>query len=186
MDSLPPRTLAKSFRKFFFVCYPESCDIDSSIISSGADRYAWILHDADLDDDGNLKKPHYHVYVEYKNARQPSTISKKFNIAENNIEYCKSTRGCIRYLVHMNHKDKHQYNKELIESNGLDIEKLLDPVGTEGDRAQEILDLIETIVASDPKATLPTLVREVCAAGLYPEFRRGQTLFLTVWKYSIT
>lgn len=185
MDSLPLRTLAKPYRKFFFVCYPESCDIDSSIISSGADKYAYILHDADVDDNGTPKKLHYHVYIEYKNARQPSTISKNFNIAENNIEYCKSTRGCIRYLVHMNHKEKHQYNKELIESNGLDIDKFLDAT-TEGDRVEEILDLIEKLVATDPKATLPTLIREVCSAGLYSEFRRGQTLFLTVWKYSIT
>ena len=56
----------KQDRKWELVLYPDSDSYDvSSVLADLAgvfDQWAYILHDSDVDADGNLKKPHYHFY----------------------------------------------------------------------------------------------------------------------------
>ena len=41
-------------------------DIESVLNDlKGSPRWAWILHDKDVDDKGVLKAPHVHIWIEY-------------------------------------------------------------------------------------------------------------------------
>jgi hypothetical protein len=86
-------------------------------------KYVYILHDKDLyspqDLEGNkipkgfrvgdLKIPHYHIYLQLNNAYTPSLIASWFDIPANLVEKIKvSTQHTLCYMTHLNIKD-HTY-----------------------------------------------------------------------------
>lgn len=92
-----------------------------------------ILHDKDLKDDGNCIRPHYHICLYFdNNGYEEYTIIHKFasylecNI---NIIQCKSTNSKefpnhIRYLIHLDSKDKFQYPVKEVCTNNEEYLKL--------------------------------------------------------------
>lgn len=93
-------------------------------------KYAWILHDKDIheedvkDEDGNithvkgeLKDPHYHIYLEFPNARGINSIANELGIAPNMVQIVRNKSGLIDYLTHRRSPDKHQYDDNEIHSN---------------------------------------------------------------------
>lgn len=76
--------------------------------------YAMILHDKDTLENGELKKPHYHVVIHFKNARYKKAIAKYLGIEENYITGC-DLKAQLRYLVHYDNEDKYQYDLEEVE-----------------------------------------------------------------------
>lgn len=153
------------------VVYPESCpDLISAINHLEPMRYAYILHDCDTDEFGELKKSHYHVYLYFENARQFSSIANAFCIAENNIEPVKNLRSLIRYFSHIDYPDKWQYNFQDIVSFNLDIEKHYADV-SESARINQMLDLIEDCLSKG----MPTIdiMRECANKGFYADLRRS-------------
>ena len=102
------------------VFYPDSCPLNVfEIIKDLKIKYAISpLHCDDLDADGNIKKPHYHVILVFdslKSYSQVSEICKMFGAVSPQIVI--SLRGYIRYLVHLDDADKAQYNKDDITAN---------------------------------------------------------------------
>lgn len=84
-------------------------------------KYAWILHDKDVDKEGELKDPHYHIYLEFPNARSLNSIAEELNIPPNMIEVVRDKNGILKYLTHANNPEKYQYDISEIHSN-FDIE----------------------------------------------------------------
>lgn len=80
--------------------------------------YAVILHDKDITEEGEPKKPHYHVILDYNNPHEFSAISNKFEGAH--IENIKSFENAIQYLTHKNNPEKYQYRFEDIKTNNID------------------------------------------------------------------
>lgn len=81
-------------------------------------KYAYILHDKDTNDDGTLKKAHYHLLIFFDNARWTDAILKEINIDNKNlIEFKDNKVYAIRYLIHSNNKDKFQYDIDNIITN---------------------------------------------------------------------
>ncbi len=82
-------------------------------------QYAYILHDKDLDDDGQLKKPHYHLYLNFgQNNVQFEHVAKWFNTSANKVERIKTSKlFTIQYYLHKNEPGKHQYPLEAIRAN---------------------------------------------------------------------
>lgn len=52
---------------------------------SGAEEWAYILHDKDTDDDGKQIRPHFHIMLHFKDAKTISRVAKVFNDKEHNI-----------------------------------------------------------------------------------------------------
>ena len=52
-------------------------------------QYAIGLHDKDTDEVGNLKKPHYHVYLHFDYAVDVSKVASWFSCAENAVNKIK-------------------------------------------------------------------------------------------------
>lgn len=96
--------MAKQSRSYIAILYPDSesydCDTVLSLLPEVFKEWAYILHDKDTDENGELKKPHYHVVGRLENPALISTVANKLCLPENHLEYCKSFRSSVRYLVH--------------------------------------------------------------------------------------
>lgn len=84
----------------------------------------WVaspIHDKDLNEDGQPKKPHYHVYLLFDNAYTYNYAKSIFDqigavfpdLASKVI--IKNLPACIKYLTHKNKPDKAQYNEADIQ-----------------------------------------------------------------------
>ena len=63
-------------------------------------NYAYILHDKDKNDDGSLKKEHYHFLLFFPNARWGSAILKDIKIDNPNlIEFRENKADAVQYLI---------------------------------------------------------------------------------------
>lgn len=101
----------KSYRKCCFVLYTDSDDYDySKVLCDIVNNYefAYILHDKDLDDNGELKKSHCHVMVNFKTPRKESFIKNRFCVKH--IESVSSEKSYLEYMLHLGYDDKYQYN----------------------------------------------------------------------------
>lgn len=91
--------------------------------------YAWITHDRDLTDSGDVKEEHRHVLLEFNDCRprNPIKLLQGFKPDEYTtmIENVGSTRAVIRYFAHLDDLDKMAYDVGEIFSNDTErVEKL--------------------------------------------------------------
>lgn len=99
-------------------------------------EYAYILHDKDIwdeekvDDDGvtihnvgDIKKPHYHVIISFKNPRSLEKLKNELGVKH--LETC-NFYFYARYLIHKDYPRKYQYEeKEIITNMELRIHNAL-------------------------------------------------------------
>ncbi len=116
-------------RYWGFVVYPDSLPNNyiDLINSIGIPMCFSPLHDKDINPDGSIKKPHYHVLCYYDNVTS-------YNNVNNNV--CKLLNGTIpikienlrsmyRYHIHLDNPEKFQYDdKDRIFFNGFDTSKV--------------------------------------------------------------
>lgn len=111
------------------------------------EKYAYILHDKDIDETGNLKAPHYHIIIQFKknDGREIKHIATWFNVEEQYVRKSTSKSknkflDMAKYLVHMNAKDKYQYDVLNVSAN-FDYINFINQTSS-SQRRQEIVDLI--------------------------------------------
>lgn len=98
-------------RNFNLVTYANEASI-RSILKQHAYKANFIFHDNDKD-----KKPHWHICLRLKEATTGSAVLKWFadavdddGVVQNTlIEVCNSLKSSLRYLIHLDDKDKYQY-----------------------------------------------------------------------------
>lgn len=116
------------FRTFACELYPE--DTEHLKILEYIKKYyeyAYILHDKDVwdedkvDDDGvtihkvgDLKKPHYHVILSFKNPRSIDKLKNELGLKH--LETC-NFYFYARYLIHKDYPRKFQYTEQEIVTN---------------------------------------------------------------------
>ena len=136
-------------RYWAFVGYPESLPSDwiDFLIFKGLSFAVSPLHDKDIDPDGNLKKPHYHILLCWNG---PTT----FQAASSITEYLNSPipialvspKGYYRYFIHKDNPDKFQYDENEIRCfNGFDISEYF----SSGDVQDAINMLSDLIIDSN-------------------------------------
>lgn len=78
-------------------------------------HWAYAYHDLDVDKEGKLKEPHYHILVHFKQARSPNSCIR-YILSKQNVfgEECVSPLGAFEYLFHKNDPDKYQYDKSIV------------------------------------------------------------------------
>ena len=109
---------SQRFRAFMIILYPD--DITHSeildCVMCNFEEYAYILHDRDFYENGELKKEHYHVLIRVEEACTISSLSKKLGIGENYITpTMKNYVNGLRYLIHKDDKDKYQYDYIVVD-----------------------------------------------------------------------
>lgn len=106
---------------FCALLYPDSTtyDTDKIIKALAAEHLTFALspiHDKDLDDDGLLKKAHYHLLLAYSSATTLNNIRDWFKVCGmpesdlHSVRVCASGVGYFRYLTHKDNPEKAQYN----------------------------------------------------------------------------
>lgn len=88
------------------------------------DKYAYILHDKDIDKDGKPVSPHFHIILKFHNddGRTLKHIASWFGIEEQYVSKSTSTSkhkflDMSKYLIHMGKDEKYQYNPSLVHAN---------------------------------------------------------------------
>lgn len=87
------------------------------------DKWYKILHDMDKKDNGELKTKHIHAVMELPSRVRKSSLLRwlsvglQINANQISIEDVKNISRIVQYLIHMNDKDKYQYDKKNIETN---------------------------------------------------------------------
>lgn len=154
-------------RELFLISYLPSIDFINDILDKkikNIKSYAFIYHDKDLylndilDDNtneiihkkGDLKTPHYHIYLRLKTDREPDEIKRWFMpkglIDDNGLPYnclsqkVKSSVACIEYLTHKNEPEKYQYSENDIISYNIDSV-------LENDAIDNSIDIVEDMLS---------------------------------------
>lgn len=138
-------------RSWTFIVYPESAPenwreyLDELFIE-------WVespLHDKDVNPDGELKKPHWHILLIFpsvKSYEQVVEITDKLNAPA--PQKAMSAKGVVRYMLHLDNPEKFQYDKsELKAHGGVDLAELLRP--TSSDRYELIREMLLFIKEHD-------------------------------------
>lgn len=74
-------------------------------------RYKAILHDRDVDNNGELKKEHYHYVVKLDSTQTNLWLANTLGISSNYIQKIISLKGALDYLTHKYSFDKFQYSE---------------------------------------------------------------------------
>lgn len=138
-------------RNWTFVLYPESAPENWRDILDNF-HIPWIespLHDADLNADESEKKPHIHVALCFegkKSFEQVLQITDLLNCPH--PQYVQSMTGLVRYMIHMDNPEKHQYSRDqIVGHGGADVDSYLRP--TSGSRYALLREMVDFIRSKD-------------------------------------
>lgn len=132
------------------------------LLNWGGNVYYSIIHDKDLNDDGDLKIVHAHLVCcsDYSLMLKSwlSFLGNVFKVPLNciSLQPVKDFERALQYLVHANDNDKYQYSINDVLSNDFDFFKFVanKEVRTNYDEAS-ICDFIN----ANPRVTMATLVK---------------------------
>lgn len=105
-------------RNWATIVYPDSAPVDwlERVDRLHVPLFVSPLHDCDVNDDGDLKKPHYHVLIMYDGHKTENGMRDLFSsFGGVGCEFVQSIRGYARYLCHLDNPEKHQYCPENVK-----------------------------------------------------------------------
>ncbi len=157
-------------RNFATVVYPESAPENWLEILGEMKIAAFVspLHDRDVNPDGELKKPHYHVLLMFDGVKTVEQALELFEqIGGVGREQVQSIRGYARYLCHMDNPEKAQYASEDVRCfGGADY---VSTIGLATDKYKAIGEMIDFCEEHDV-VSFSDLLR-VCRFEHYDWFR---------------
>lgn len=121
--------MATRARGFAFVLYPESAPENwRDIIDSFHIQWAESpLHCFDVNDTGEVKKPHWHIVLNFDSVKTIDQVKKLIEPLNCTIPIIlNSVKGMVRYFAHLDNPEKYQYPvDQIIGHGGMDIADLL-------------------------------------------------------------
>lgn len=167
----------KKFRSFAGTLYPDSesydCETLLSTIRSKFIDWAYILHDKDVDEKGELKKSHIH-WVGRATPRCLSVVSNFLGLSENDIEVVKNFDNMVMYLIHLNDIDKFQYSPDDVETNLPNIGQLL--------RRQSEGQIVKDLASAKMQKSWYDLVQYAVDLDSYDILRRNLGVIRLIWE----
>ena len=87
--------------------------------NQAVERYAYIIHDKDVDEKGTLKAEHIHIMIKFAYSYNVMTLAKQLNLEAQYIQKIQSRNyeDALLYLTHANAKDKYQYSADAVKAN---------------------------------------------------------------------
>lgn len=160
----------KSSRNWEAVVYPDSESyVDAEVLAKATEyfeKWCYILHDKDLNDDGTPKKAHYHVYGKLDTSRTPQSVANALGVGVSSLRAVSSWRGAVRYTLHLDDPAKYQYSSDDVVAN-FELTKFL--IVDDDVQAARIFSFIQSSHCS----TVLELTAWAFANGCYPALRRG-------------
>lgn len=166
-------------RRFCLLLYTSEDDTHIKAleyIKNNYENYAFIVHDKDLNNNGELKKSHTHIVLEFNNARWSSSLAEELGITPNYLQNCKNFEKALDYLIHFNDDTKYQYDISEVKGN-LKKQLIKQMNSFNKDENEIVKEIIEMINNSD-LIDVSTFVKIMCDWGYYSYFRRSLGLFL--------
>lgn len=162
----------KTGRNYGGVLYPDStsydCEFVLGTIAGYFERWAYILHDKDVDAaTGELKKPHFHWVGSMNNPCGIQTIINRLGVPANSIEFLKSWKGSVKYLAHDGSPEKYQYPVEQISAN-FNLDRFIRPKD-DVEQMRKIIDYLD----DHPQIDERELTLWAMTAGCYPELKKA-------------
>lgn len=121
MSSSNVRDSSKKYKIWTVLLYPDDPSGKAAfdlIKTRYSGQYVAILHDRDVDDEGKLKKPHWHIAFVFENQRYRAPLAKDLGIEERLIQ--PGDDAFIDYWLHRNDLKKFQYEEtDLIGDSAL-------------------------------------------------------------------
>lgn len=138
----------KRSKNFATILYPESCPSDFlGILKSFKVSFLLSpLHEYDVNSNGELKKPHYHlvlIFDSLKSIEQVQEVLEPVNAV--GCEIVNSLVNYGRYLCHLDDKDKYQYDVNDVVSYGYDYSNL---IATKADKYETMARILDFCVAT--------------------------------------
>lgn len=166
-------------RNFHGVIYPDSesyvCDDVITALDDAFVKWAYVLHDMDTDENGELKKPHIHWMGSRKTPVTIKTIANALGLAEHEVERTRQFKAMARYLIHADDPDKFQYDADKVVTN-FDYGRYVTPM-----ERSEMGMCIADYIAGNPSLTPYDLLKWAGQNGFYDEFLRGFPAFMTIY-----
>jgi len=169
-------------RKFCLLLYPEDEMHMTAIgIIKLSYDYAMICHNQDYDDNGELKKEHYHIVLSLPNAVWNTALAKDLGIEVNYIQHCRNENLALGYLIHFNDEDKYQYDVDEVKGNLKSklIKYMTSHDKSEDDKGIELLDFIDNC---NRPIKLGEFMRYCGSVGMWDVQRRNASSFIQVIK----
>lgn len=104
-------------RRIACIIYPDAENYNCDEILTNMQVYAkqtdsimvWILHDKDTTEDGELKKPHYHIVYKFNNPRYIRNIRKQIELPED-VKFIEieDFDFYILYMLHYENEDPYE------------------------------------------------------------------------------
>lgn len=144
-------------------------------IKTNYENYIYILHNKDFDENGVIKKEHYHCILQFTNARNKSSLIKKLGIEENCTYDIKSLKGQLRYLIHFDDDDKFQYDRSEVKGTAYmlsQFRKALKLTSDEDTDFQTIYDFLVKYEITELKYVIDFVLEN----NLFSCFRRSYTI----------
>ncbi|MBD5401984.1 replication protein [bacterium] len=134
-------------RNFATVVYPESAPENwkELLVQQFVPAMVSPLHDKDINPTGELKKPHYHVIIQFDSVKTADQAKEVFEVIGGvGCEPVKSIRAYTRYLCHLDNPDKAQYSvDDVLQFGGADFYKIIECVIDRYTAIAEILDFCD-------------------------------------------
>lgn len=158
-------------RNYSLILYPES---DGELIENIVENYDYylMLHNYDVDEFGELIKPHYHCIIRFENTKSPSVLASELGVKIERIEFVRNLTGMVRYLVHADNPKKYQYDRRNIQTN-CKIEHFFVNRSDESIQAGLIIEYIET----NKVCSNIQLAKWAHSKGLWSTYRRGASIW---------
>lgn len=108
-------------RSWTLVVYPESAPENWREILDST-HIAWVespLHDKDINSDETPKKAHWHIILMFGTMKSYSQVKEVADSLHAPIpKKVQTIKGAVRYLVHTDNPEKHQYDRKDIVCHG--------------------------------------------------------------------
>lgn len=138
------------FRNFATIVYVESAveNFVDVLTNQFVPCFVSPLHDLDKNENGELKKPHYHVMLLFDSPKLKSQADEIFKLIGGvGCEVIKNGKSYARYLCHLDNADKAQYSIDDVVSLGGAVYS--SSIAVTVDKYQMLSEIIDFCSAND-------------------------------------
>lgn len=129
------------------VLYDDSCSENwKELLEEDRIPYMYVYHDNDLNPDGSIKKPHYHLVLCFDGVKSDSQVkyfALRYGSANGVYQVVNSIRSMARYLRHLDNPDKYQYPRESVVCSCIDYDEVCSLVSDKYGCVADMMDWVE-------------------------------------------
>lgn len=181
---MPKVSFSSQSRNFHLVLYPDASNytflqvLDELVVNlKFCSKWAWAIHDLDVNDDGSTKKPHCHLVLSCKYPVRYCDVLSSLDLPESSMTLpdknskTRTFRSMVRYLVHADSPKKFQYDLDSIHSN-FDFSSFFSDSSADKS-SSSFLELLEFMSNGRPSRRSVALYAASCGLiGYYRQYYR--------------